>query len=60
MNPYAPTVPCHRVVKSDGSLGGFMGKTQGKEIQKKISLLRSEGVQIENGFVKHFSNVLAS
>ena len=24
-NPYAPRVPCHRVVKSDGSLGGFAG-----------------------------------
>ncbi|MGE5308730.1 MAG: methylated-DNA--[protein]-cysteine S-methyltransferase [Deltaproteobacteria bacterium] len=24
-NPYAPLVPCHRVVKSDGSLGGFAG-----------------------------------
>ena len=22
-NPYAPLVPCHRVIKSDGSLGGF-------------------------------------
>ena len=24
-NPFAPTVPCHRVIKSDGSLGGFSG-----------------------------------
>ncbi|MEK6900935.1 MAG: MGMT family protein [Nanoarchaeota archaeon] len=31
-NPYAPHVPCHRVVKSDGSLGGFKGKTSGKEL----------------------------
>jgi methylated-DNA-[protein]-cysteine S-methyltransferase len=22
-NPYAPAVPCHRVVRSDGSLGGY-------------------------------------
>ena len=22
-NPYAPQVPCHRVIRSDGSLGGF-------------------------------------
>ena len=25
-NPYAPKVPCHRVVKSDGSLGGYSGR----------------------------------
>ena len=25
-NPYAPTVPCHRVVRSDGNLGGYSAK----------------------------------
>jgi len=34
-NPYAPHVPCHRVVKSDGSMGGFKGKRAGKEIEEK-------------------------
>ena len=24
-NPFAPRVPCHRVIRSDGSLGGFAG-----------------------------------
>ena len=24
-NPHAPAVPCHRVVKSDGGLGGYGG-----------------------------------
>ena len=24
-NPYAPTIPCHRVVRSDGKLGGYSG-----------------------------------
>ncbi len=33
-NPYAPTVPCHRVVTSDGAIGGFMGKRKGAEIKK--------------------------
>ena len=28
-NPYAPQVPCHRVVSSNGSLGGFKGKRSG-------------------------------
>ena len=37
-NPYAPRVPCHRVVRTDGSLGGFAGGTA-----KKLTLLRQEG-----------------
>lgn len=24
-NPFAPTIPCHRVVRSDGGLGGYSG-----------------------------------
>lgn len=45
-NPYAPAVPCHRVVRSDGRIGGFMGKTTGEEVAKKIALLKSEGVEV--------------
>ena len=45
-NPYAPEVPCHRVVKSDGSIGGFMGKQTGEEVARKIVLLRNEGIEI--------------
>lgn len=37
-NPFAPEVPCHRVVRSDGSVGGFASGTK-----KKIALLRKEG-----------------
>jgi len=40
-NPYAPGVPCHRVVGSDGSLTGFASG-----VKKKEQLLRAEGVQI--------------
>ncbi|MBI2669157.1 MGMT family protein [Candidatus Woesearchaeota archaeon] len=47
-NPYAPEVPCHRVICSDGSIGGFEGKKKGKEIQKKINLLQDEGMAIIN------------
>ena len=46
-NPYAPKVPCHRVVGSDGSLTGFAGG-----LEKKKRLLRAEGVAFANGKVK--------
>jgi len=39
-NPYAPKVPCHRVIKSDGNLGGYSGKGG---IKTKKKLLKSEG-----------------
>ncbi len=53
-NPYAPVVPCHRVVKSDGSIGGFGGKTSGNKINEKIKLLLSEGVIVKNNKVVDF------
>lgn len=40
-NPYAPAVPCHRVVGSDGKLVGFAGG-----VDKKLRLLKQEGVTI--------------
>ena len=42
-NPNAPKIPCHRVIRSDGGLGGYSG-TGG--IKKKLRLLRSEKVSI--------------
>ena len=38
-NPYAPKIPCHRVIRSDGGIGGYSGRGG---IKKKLSLLRSE------------------
>ena len=43
-NPFAPEVPCHRVVASDLSLGGFCGCREGIEVARKAALLRGEGV----------------
>lgn len=43
-NPDAPEVPCHRVVRSDGGLGGYQGETAGEGLARKESLLRQEGV----------------
>lgn len=47
-NPFAPHVPCHRVVKSDGSVGGFGGTLRGPEIERKIRLLEQEGVLLDS------------
>jgi len=57
-NPYAPRVPCHRVVKSDGTIGGFAGKTKGKTVQNKIELLRREKVRVRDGKIVDFEKVL--
>ena len=57
INPFAPEVPCHRVVASDGKIGGFMGSRTGEKIDKKIKLLESEGVTIDNGKIANFSSV---
>ena len=59
-NPYAPRVPCHRVVRSDGTVGGFGGKTSGKTVEKKVQLLREENVEIRNGRIIDFERVLFS
>jgi methylated-DNA-[protein]-cysteine S-methyltransferase len=44
VNAYAPWVPCHRVIASDGTIGGFFGSTEAEKVGEKIGLLRSEGV----------------
>lgn len=53
-NPFAPDVPCHRVLAANGSIGGFNGEwgKDGKYANKKIELLRDEGVRFHvNGKV---------
>jgi methylated-DNA-[protein]-cysteine S-methyltransferase len=42
-NPIALVIPCHRVVGSQGALGGFMGATEGDPISIKRWLLQHEG-----------------
>ena len=34
-NPYAPKVPCHRVIRSDGKIGGF-SSSGGSVLKKKL------------------------
>jgi methylated-DNA-[protein]-cysteine S-methyltransferase len=47
-NPHAPIIPCHRVVSSNRTLGGFHGHTTGPWLTKKEQLLRDEGVEFDN------------
>ena len=42
-NPFPIKIPCHRVIRSDGKLGGYSGKGG---IKTKRKLLRNEGVFI--------------
>lgn len=58
INPYAPIVPCHRVVKSDGSLGGFFGSVGKKLLKKKQKLLEKEGIKFTNEKIKDFEKKL--
>lgn len=56
-NPYAPHVPCHRVVGSDGQIGGFMGATSGPALARKAMLLRREGIVLADGVIADFASV---
>ncbi len=42
-NPLAPQIPCHRVIRSDGSLGGYSGKGG---VKTKRLLLKKEGITL--------------
>ncbi len=53
MNPTPIVVPCHRVVMSDGCIGGF-----GMGVEKKISILEEEEVSVKDGVVVDFEEKL--
>jgi methylated-DNA-[protein]-cysteine S-methyltransferase len=48
-NPNMPEVPCHRVIRTDLTLGGYGGETGGAEEQRKLALLKAEGVRFIEG-----------
>ncbi len=50
-NPYPVIIPCHRVIKSDGKVGGY---AYGEEI--KSNMLTREGIKIKNGKILDLEN----
>lgn len=48
-NPYAPQVPCHRIILSSFHIGGFSGAIgiNHPTVRKKINLLGQEGVKFD-------------
>lgn len=52
-NPYLIKISCHRIVKSDGNLGGYSGG-----VKKKKKLLRKEGIEIKNKKIVNFKKYL--
>jgi methylated-DNA-[protein]-cysteine S-methyltransferase len=48
-NPDAPEVPCHRIIKNNGEIGGYVFG-----VNKKITLLRLEGVEVKENKIVDF------
>jgi deoxyribonuclease V len=51
-NPDANTMPCFKIIYSDGSLGGF-----GLGIGDKIRRITNDGIQIKDGKIQNFENI---
>lgn len=56
-NPFAPEVPCHRVVRTDLTLGGFSGSIGNKTVERKMKLLEGEGVAFQTQHGDELSQV---
>ena len=52
-NPYPVIIPCHRVVKSDGKIGGY---AYGEEIKK--NMLKKEGIKIKDDKILDLENAI--
>jgi len=50
-NPYPPKIPCHRVIRSDGKIGGYSASLG---IVRKIKLLRKEKIEL-NQLLKYIN-----
>ena len=52
-NPFPVIIPCHRVIKSDGTVGGYAYGTE-----RKNYMLTKEGLKINNNKILDFKNNL--
>lgn len=52
-NPFPVVIPCHRVVKSDGKVGGYF---YGEQVKSKM--LSDEGIQIKNGKIEDWEKTV--
>jgi methylated-DNA-[protein]-cysteine S-methyltransferase len=52
-NPYPVIIPCHRVVKADGKVGGY---AFGEEI--KTNMLKKEGIRVKDGKILDWENAI--
>ena len=50
-NPFPVIVPCHRVVKSDGGIGGYAFG-----VNIKQNMLLKEGINVKNNKIENFEN----
>jgi methylated-DNA-[protein]-cysteine S-methyltransferase len=57
-NPLAPQVPCHRVIASDLTPGGFFGHKSGPQLARKLRLLAAEGIRFKNNRLADPTRVL--
>lgn len=56
-NEHPKEIPCFKIVKSNGEIGGYSGNKQ-DNINKKIKLLEKEGIIIKNNKIMNFDEVL--
>ena len=54
-NPFPVIIPCHRVVKSDGTIGGYAFG-----IERKVNILSKEGIKTSEGKILDYKNRLFS
>jgi methylated-DNA-[protein]-cysteine S-methyltransferase len=57
-NPFAPQVPCHRVIASDLTIGGFKGRSWGPALTQKLRLLAAEGIVFNNGHLSDLKRAI--